>query len=589
MATVIKRFWTRIAYLQNSAAPFWVVALVLGLIQVWANRFYMGNDGVPYLDMANAYLRGDWHTALNGFWNPLYAWLIGVAFLIFRPSPYWEYPVVELLNFGIYAATLASFEYFLRGWLAWRREDEAAVRVVAYGLFLWSSLILIGVWTVNADMLVAACVYAALGLLLRTYNGKTASALTPVILGVTLATGYYSKAAMFPISLVLLLIAGVVLRWRRALIAALVFGLLSAPLVAGISKTTGHLTFSDTGRLNYAWFVNGVPHWFWQGGPPVAGVAQHPPRILLDSPRVYEFGGVFPEVTYPIWYDSSYWYQGLRMWIDPRLVASAVQTNLKSIILKLLARQGGAFLLGWGICFLFDRNKAQVLSNSGVLWPAWCASIAAILLYSMVLVETRYVGAFAAVLLLTAFTATRLPSKRVAVAIVVVGLVWAVIGSAGLTQEARTHQGRSAPTNVSSQTARGLQKLGLHAPNMWWQAATGLQKLGLRANDKVASVGWSNGSNVFWARLARAHIVAETDADFWRLSAEDQQRTLAALARSGAMMAVSDETPPSPALAVGWQQAGSTHYYAYSLAQSLDPVQSAAIPLGVGPGRGGER
>ena len=169
--------------------------------------------------------------------------------------------------------TVASFEYFLRGLLAWRRGDEVAVRVIAYGLFLWSSLILIRVWTVNADMLVAACFYAALGLLLRAHNAKTASALTSVILGITLAAGYYSKAVMFPLSLVLLLIAWIVLRWRRALMAAFVFGLLSAPLIAAVSKATGHLTFGDTGRLNYAWYVNGVAFRLWEGGPAGVGTA----------------------------------------------------------------------------------------------------------------------------------------------------------------------------------------------------------------------------------------------------------------------------------------------------------------------------
>src|SRR5271169_4584487 len=234
MPNLIRKSWTCLVDPRNwnSATPFLAVALVLGLIQAWANRFYMGNDGVPYLDMADAYLRGDWHTALNGYWNPLYAWLIGLDFLIFRPSPYWENPAVQLLNFGIYAATVASFEYFLRGLLAWRRGDEVAIRVIAYGLFLWSSLILIRVCAVNADMLVAACLYAALGLLLRAHNAKTAPALTSVILGMTLAAGYYSKAVMFPLSLLLLLIAWIVLRWRRTLIAAFVFGLLSAPLIA---------------------------------------------------------------------------------------------------------------------------------------------------------------------------------------------------------------------------------------------------------------------------------------------------------------------------------------------------------------------
>src|SRR5271165_7685626 len=141
MANVIKTLWMRFVCPRNwnSAAPFWAIALVLGLIQAWANRFYMGNDGVPYLDMADAYLRGDWHTAVNGYWNPLYGWLIGLDFMIFRPSPCWEYPAVQLLNFGIYALTVASFEYFLRGLLARRREDVVAVRVIAYGLFLWGS------------------------------------------------------------------------------------------------------------------------------------------------------------------------------------------------------------------------------------------------------------------------------------------------------------------------------------------------------------------------------------------------------------------------------------------------------------------
>jgi hypothetical protein len=133
-----------------------------------------------------------------------------------------------------------------------------------------------------------------------------------------------------------------------------------------------------------------------------------------------------------------------------------------------------------------------------------------------------------------------------------------------------------------------LQKLTLHAANISWQVATGLQTLGLHVNDRVASVCWSNRKNVLWARLARARIVAETDldVDFWRLSELDQRRTLAALARSGALMAVSDETPPDPTRAVGWRQAGSTNYYAYSLSQLLEPVQSSAIPAGVGPANG---
>jgi hypothetical protein len=552
--TLLNTVGLRIVYprIQNSAAPFWAIALLLGLIQAWVNRFYMGNDGVSYLDMADAYLRGDWHTALNGSWNPLYAWLIGLDFLVFRPSPYWEYPAVQLLNFGVYAVTVVSFEYFLRGLLAWKRGDAVAVRVIAYGLFLWSALILIRVWTVNADMLVAASLYAALGLLLRAHNAKAASVPTSVLLGMTLAIGYYSKAVMFPLSLALLLIALIVLRWRRTLIAAFVFSLLSAPLILGVSKSAGHLTFGDTGRVNYAWYVNGVASRWWQGGPSGSGQPKHPPRIALDSPRVYEFGGVFPEVTYPIWYDFSYWYQGLQVRIDPRRLASVMPGNLKGV-LKLLALQGGGFVLGWGICLLlYSRDKTRIHKDLVATWPAWGASIAAILLYSAVHIEPRYVGAFAVVLPLTAFTAIHVPGKRLATGIAIGGLAWSMCFS--------------STTTVGGP---GYPLWPTTTVNVSWQVATGLQKLGLHPNEKVASVSYSNRRNVFWARLAKAHIVAEMDwnVDFWRLSEVDQRRALAALARSGALMAVSDETPPDPARAVGWRRAGSTSYYAYSLSQ----------------------
>ena len=135
----------------NKPVLFWGSALVFGYLELWSNRFYMGNDGVSYLDIADAYLRGDWHTAFNS------AWLIGLDFLILRPPAHWEYTAVQLLNFFIYALTVIGFEFFLRQLVAWRQfRDDLGIRLVAYALFLWSSLILIGTWTTNADMLVAA-------------------------------------------------------------------------------------------------------------------------------------------------------------------------------------------------------------------------------------------------------------------------------------------------------------------------------------------------------------------------------------------------------------------------------------------------
>jgi hypothetical protein len=81
--------------------PWMAVSFALGLAVAWRSRFYMTHDGVSYLDMGDAYLRGDWHTAINGYFNPLYGWIQALAHLVLHPSMYWEYPVVHLVHYGI--------------------------------------------------------------------------------------------------------------------------------------------------------------------------------------------------------------------------------------------------------------------------------------------------------------------------------------------------------------------------------------------------------------------------------------------------------------------------------------------------------
>jgi hypothetical protein len=527
--------------------PWIAIALVIGLIQAWANRFYMAYDGVSYLDIGDAYLRGDWHAAINGYWNPLYAWVLGIGLAVLRPSAYWEYPAVQLINFGIYAATVAAFEYFLRGLLQ-KREDAATIRLIAYALFLWTSLELIRVWMVNPDMLVAASVYTAFGVLVRA-----PAKWTPVVLAAALAAGYYAKAVMFPIGLMVLLIGWVVLPRRQALVATIAFALMSAPLIMALSRSTGHLTFGDTGRLNYSWYVNGVESRFWEGGPAKAGQPQHPARVVIDSPRVYEFGGVF-SATYPIWYDPSYWSRGLQVWLDPTQLIHNMRSNAKGVA-KLLVYQGGGFLLGWVLCWFLQEHRSVPTRRPPTLL-AWMVSAAAIVLYCVVHVEPRHLGAFAAVLFLVPFAMVQIRSKRLAATVAGLGLIWAAcFYSVTTTQGERFRPWDSTPENVS------------------WQVASGLQRLGLTAGDKVASVCYGM-HNVRWARLARVRIVAEVDRDsnFWRLSDADQQRALTALSSSGAKMAISDEPPPASQHAAGWKRIGSTSYYVHLLSSQIESL-----------------
>src|SRR5579864_6159499 len=108
----------------------WIVALTAGAAQAWAARFRNDHDGVSYLDVANAYLRHDWHNAVNTYWSPLYSWSLELFLKLQRPSPYWELPTVHLVNFLIYALALVAFHFLLSTFVAdRRRRDRSAAEL----------------------------------------------------------------------------------------------------------------------------------------------------------------------------------------------------------------------------------------------------------------------------------------------------------------------------------------------------------------------------------------------------------------------------------------------------------------------------
>jgi hypothetical protein len=521
--------------------PWMAVSFALGLVVTWRSRFYMNHDGVAYLDMGDAYLRGDWHTAINGYFNPLYAWLQALGRVVLHPSMYWEYPVAHLVHYGIFVASVFAFDYFLEG-LIKDRDDAFAIRCIAYSIFLWSSLQLTSLTVIEPDMIVCACVYTALGMLLRTPNTK------PVALGTALAIGYYTKAWVFPLALIILVAAWKLLPRRSVLIAGGTFLLLCAPLIVALSVSSGHLTIGDTSRLNYAWYVNNVDMGrFWQGGPPKAGHPIHPARVALDSPRVYAFGGVFP-VTFPIWYDNSYWYRGLRLWLAPRLLARAYYENSLGFA-KFLFCQAGGFLIGWFLCLLLQKDKI-LRKNTGPSWVAWLVGLGAVLFLSAVLVEPRYIASAVAILLVVPFTTlSGRIGKVLAGSVAIGGLAWAISFSSVTTYKGEpTLPFRSTPQNEA------------------WQFATDMQRLGIRPDDHLALAGHSNPV-IFAARLLRVHVIAQLDWDvmFWQLNETDRQRVLAALASTGAKYAVSEDPPPHPEQAPGWVQIGSSSNYLYPL------------------------
>ena len=562
---------------------FWLTALLLGFLQAWARRHvsadglaYMGPDGISYLDIGDAYMRGDWYVAVNAMWSPFYSWLTGLWLYLFKPSPFWEFTVVRLLNFLIYVGTLFSFANFLRALRRDRqlRNNDASLPewswlIFGYTTFIWTSLFMNRVWRTSPDLLLAALIFLTCGLVLRI---RTAAARRDlfVALGVVLGISYLTKTIMFPLALVFIVVAYLLARRSiglkpavlRAGIALVIFLTLAAPFVIVISRAKHRFTIGDSARLNYAWYVNGTTRFtHWQGKPAGSGTPLHPSRKIFDTPAVYEFSGA-PGVSYPPWYDPSYFYEGLTPHFNLRQQVAAVWRNLTGLYSFLLFRP---FMVALGLALfllLYQSGKLQfVMRNLLAYWFLIIPSLIAPALYLLINIELRYLAPFVAVIALCCLAGVQLAATsetRRLVSGASLGLLL-FFGLSILPHTAR----------LAYSVMRELSSGSSELTDVQWQVAYELQQRGVQQNDRVASVG--NTMFAAWPRLARVRVVSEiptapdNEAEkFWAVDEVTRAQALAAIAGTGARVIVA-EAAPSWATQEGWQRLGNTTYLIYVL------------------------
>jgi len=558
-----------------------IVALSLGAAHtvVAIMQQSMNEDGIDYLDMGDAWLRGDWDMAVNGIWSPLYSWILGAMVHLFQPSIAWEFPAVQITNFFVYAIALFCFEYFwreltiIRGIGVPNVQDRvdfhpAAWMALGYSLFIWCSLNLVEIWAVNPDMCVAAIVYVAAGCFIRI--GRDPGSLRSALgLGLILGLGYLAKAAMMPLALVLVLLcAGLpnerIGRLKTAFVALVGFLLIAGPFMAALSMKYGSLTFSEVSRFAYLKHVNEMPYPNFH---PVLdcldGVPEHPPRKIFDDPPVYEFaepvGG-----TYAMSYDPGYWTEGLNPRVELPRQARAVATQ-GMVYFDLFFRLQGGFLATVLLLLLMSQwgGAPPARRGLGLLLTVWAT--AALGLYSLVYVTARYIAPFVLLLWAGLLTMVRFGEgphhRRLANASGLALILFVWINIAALNLEGLAAIGGFSPLSESG-AVPGQFSDGHRADHP--AIAEAILEDGLETGDHVGFIGYS--FSAYWARLARLRIVAEIHpedmAGFWEAGPEKQQEILQAFASAGLAAVVSEPAPPgwsSP----GWEEVGRTGYLIY--------------------------
>ncbi|MGC1306802.1 MAG: hypothetical protein WA885_06205 [Phormidesmis sp.] len=562
-------------------ASFWLLGMLIAAIQAIRYRYELSsNDIIPYLDIADAYLAGDWGNAINGNWSPLYSWILAFFSLLFRPSEAWEFPFVKLANFLVFIFVFASFNFFLKQFLFY--YEQISLRsfrpffiiphwvwlCLGYSLFLLSSLKWIGVYCDTPDLANAGIIYLATGLILKIYRHPKAWS-NFIALGGILALGYFSKAAMFPLGFVFLLASLFATGsprkiWPKTLVALIVFLLICSPYISVLSLKKGSLTFSETGKLSYVWYVyptmSVIPDTLWQGEHPEFGTPQNPIRKIFENPDILEFGEPI-DGTYPLWMDPSYWYEGIianfNLKTSLKLLALNIQFYWK-MFLGVLVFSYLTFVVWSGrfksiLSSIVSSGHLLILSLSGLAIYALSTNLPVNNYQNQP--SSRFFSAFITLLCFGLYSTLRLPNlkstRRIITSLTLVTCLFIFV-------------------QLGTSTARSALAIAFKQQNnIHWQIATEMKQRGLKPGDNIAFFGNENqrSNHIYWARLADVKIIAQLEKPdtFWGKAEPVQASALKALQAAGVKAVVEVQLPleVNADSQLGWQQLGNTQYYAY--------------------------
>ena len=552
---------------------FWVLAIFLGILQTWANRYSVWMDVLSYLDIGDAYLRGDWNAAINACWSPLYSWLLGLALFAFKPSPYWELLVVKGVNFLIYLLTIVCFDFFLNELIRYYQKkiiqntQNESLKVpqwvwivLGYTLFIWASVKWLVVYRDTPDMVVTALVYLAAGIVLRIYTSSP-SWFNFIALGMVLGFGYLSKSSMFPLAFVFLVtslfsVGNLRRALPRVLVALLIFTIISAPFIAALSLQKGRLTFGDAGKLNYAWYVSPqVPDLNWQGLPPGSGIPKHPTRKIFNYPEAYEFSTPV-NGTFPLWYDPSYWNEGLKPQLNLSKQVKCLAANT-SFCYKLFL---GSLIFSYLILVCISGSSSLILKNLIGNWRLLIPAVAGLCGFMVLtylpgenqpwgFVQTRYIAPFIVLLFAGVFSSVHLPDSKKLKQLILSLTIFALVINGGI---------------LFYRASKDLATIIETPEHIQWQIANSLSQVGIQPGEKVAILGQEE---YYWARLAKVKIIASIPdvKDFWIANIVDRAEVLKTIEKTGARAVVQRPgymTIPDTST-VGWQEIGNTRCYFY--------------------------
>jgi hypothetical protein len=234
------------------------VLILYSLLAIFSLQFYqykIAGDEISYINIAHAYAAGHWENAINGYWSPLFSWLMTPILLLFGFKPI----------YGVYISKAVSIIIGFFTILSIRKLSQTfnLDRVVQRALLFASipSLVFFSILYNTPDLLLVCFLVYYLSIIFDSEYPHKLS--TGVICGFVGAAAYLTKSFAFPFFLFHYILFNVIFYFRglkierEKILKNLVLGLSIFFVVSGlwagiISDKYGKATISTAGEYNQA-------------------------------------------------------------------------------------------------------------------------------------------------------------------------------------------------------------------------------------------------------------------------------------------------------------------------------------------------
>ncbi|OQP65759.1 hypothetical protein A3860_14265 [Niastella vici] len=335
-------------------AGLFAIGAFFGLYFQLSYHKFLNNDTLAYINIAELYATGDFQHAINGYWSPLYSWVLCFCKMAGLPL----LPCCYVINF-----LSAGFGLYILCKLA-RRYLTHPIFYRAFCLYALLLMLFYAMSTLTPDL--TATVFCLSFLLLITDDRFTFNKKIPGLAGAVAACAYFSKSYNFGVvhlflAFLMLLELAKKNGSRSKLIIPVIktygsFIILSFVWIATLSIHEHNLTFSTAGRLNYNLtnpnYGKGFPTNEDLFPPPFENAysAHTDPAHLLDNYSWSPFRDV-----------NSFFYQ-----------LQLVQNSIKSMINMLDSSGAKWLLIGCSLLILyFNRKKGTLLYNGSIHKIGW--------------------------------------------------------------------------------------------------------------------------------------------------------------------------------------------------------------------------